>query len=112
MQQRDRRPPLTFAADQLNVRPLVAIGPQLAPDPPRPGPVRPARMPIYMFLGIKSHLAVAQDEFVGITDTGSPPQVSMPKGRQEVWAERRNLNVPTPDPYGTQLDNIYAGVPG
>lgn len=112
-QQRDRRPPLTLAAPQKNVRPVLLLAPQEAPDPPRSGdvPTRAARMPLYVFTAIKAHLAVAQDEFF-VRGEAPPPQVSMPRGQQEpIGPDRRNINAAPADSFGSQLDDVYAGMP-
>lgn len=115
------RPPV-WATGFRNVRPIVALAPQRAPERPRDGdtPARPARMPITMFTAIRAHKAVARDSFF-VRMRSPAPRPSMPRGRQAPWKQRGNIRHVLPPSYGSQfvlapqgmglVPQVFAGMP-
>lgn len=117
-----RRGP-TLTAAQRNIRPVVQVYPQRAPDRIRQGdtPARPARVPIYTAQNRAGIKAVAGWPFL-VRMRAPSPQASRPRGRQRPWVERSNIARPPSEAYGSQfgLDPTgkgmtavpLAGVPG
>lgn len=105
--------PPTMTAPSRNVRPLVRVSPQEAPDPPRQGdtPSRPAKVQVATFQNVAAILSVMRDNFIpgGIyaPQFGAAVNYSHARGQGSKyvapWMERTNIVRLEPRAYGSGI---------
>lgn len=99
IQSREHAAPTGTTAPEANVRPVVGVGHQRAPDPPRQGdtPSRPARMPIVTF-GIHGPI---MSNFFRVRTRAPSHLARTPRGMQLPTVERSNIRRPAATAYGS-----------
>jgi hypothetical protein len=117
-----RNPGMGVPTPRLNVRARELIGPQQSPDPLRYGdtPARPATQQIFQEHRPRSWRAVMRDTFVvPLSETIADHTIlatgaQMPRGIQQPFRERANIEPPRPEAYGSGFalrSRIYGATP-